>query len=70
MEKNKASAYRVHTVQIVWVINYFISQKVFLLIWVEYDINMHKWYLKTKNYEEKKIMVSAELEDPTPLDFA
>jgi hypothetical protein len=36
-----------HTVQIVWVINYFISQKVFLLIWVKYNINIHKWCFKT-----------------------
>ena len=30
-----------HTVQIVSAINCFISQKVFLLIWVEYNMNMH-----------------------------
>ena len=26
--------------------------------------------MKNKDYGEKKFMVSAELEDPTPLDFA
>ena len=31
-----------HTVQIVWVITYFISQKVLLLIWVECNMNIHK----------------------------
>ena len=29
-------------------------------------MNVHKYYLKTEVYREKTIMVSPELEDPTP----